>query len=69
VQTPEGTKVRAKVGKDTDINMLKEQLQQQYPNAQIEIEGDKKEHLIKKYQQKPSKKKTTENKTTNKPKY
>lgn len=47
VQTPEGTKVKAKVGKDTDINALKKQLQQQYPNAQIEIEGGKKESLIK----------------------
>jgi len=47
VQTPEGTKVKAKVGKDTDTNALKKQLQQRYPNAQIEIEGGKKEPLIK----------------------
>jgi len=47
VQTPEGTKVRAKVGKDTDVNMLKKQLERKYPNAQIEIEGGKKEPLIK----------------------
>jgi len=47
VQTPEGTKVKAKVGKDTDVNMLKKQLQQQYPNAQIEIEGGKQQPLIK----------------------
>jgi len=47
VQTPEGTKVRAKVGKDTDVNALKKQLQQKYPNAEIEIEGGKKEPLIK----------------------
>lgn len=47
VQTPEGTKVRAKVGKDTDVNELKRQLQRQYPNAEIEIEGGKKEPLIK----------------------
>jgi len=47
VQTPEGTKVKAKVGKDTDVNTLKKQLQQQYPNAEIEIEGGKKEPLIK----------------------
>jgi hypothetical protein len=47
VQTPEGTKVRARVGKDTDANALKKQLQQQYPNAQIEIEGGKKEPIIK----------------------
>jgi hypothetical protein len=38
-QTPEGTKVYAKVGKDVNVNELKRQLQQQYPNAQIYIEG------------------------------
>jgi len=38
-QTPEGTKVYAKVGKDTDVNALRRQLEQQYPGAQIEIEG------------------------------
>jgi len=47
VQTPEGTKVKAKVGKDTDAKTLKKQLQQQYPNAKIEIEGGKEEPLIK----------------------
>jgi len=46
VQTPEGTKVRAKVGKDTDVNTLKKQLEQKYPNAEIEIEGGRKEPLI-----------------------
>jgi len=46
-QTPKGTKVHARVGKDTDVNALKRQLQQRYPNAQIEIEGGKKEPLIK----------------------
>ena len=46
-QTQEGTKVRAKVGKDTDASMLRKKLQQQYPNAEIEIEGGKKEPLIK----------------------
>ncbi|MEM3640557.1 MAG: hypothetical protein QXH37_01345 [Candidatus Bathyarchaeia archaeon] len=45
-QTPEGTKVKAKVGKDTDVNMLRKHLQQQYPGAEIEIEGGKKEPLI-----------------------
>ncbi len=39
VQTPEGTKVNAKVGKNTDVNALRKQLQKQYPNAKIEIEG------------------------------
>lgn len=41
VQTPEGTKVKAKVGKNTDANAIRKQLQQQYPNAKIEIEADK----------------------------
>ncbi len=41
VQTPEGTKVKAKIGKNTDADALKKQLQQQYPNAKIEIEGGK----------------------------
>ena len=38
-QTPEGTRVYAKVGKNTDVNALRRQLEQQYPGAQIEIEG------------------------------
>lgn len=46
VQTPKGTKVRAKIGKNTDVKMLRKQLQQQYPNAEIEIEGGRKEPLI-----------------------
>jgi len=41
VQTPEGTKVKAKVGKNADANAVKKQLRQQYPNAKIEIEGGK----------------------------
>ena len=47
IQTPEGTKVRVKAGKDTDVSSLKRQLQQQYPNAEIEIEGGREEPLIK----------------------
>ncbi len=46
VQTPEGTKVRAKVGKDTDTDALEKQLKQQYPNAEIKIEGGKTKPLI-----------------------
>ena len=38
-RTPEGTKVYVKVGKDTNVNELRRQLQQQYPGAQMEIEG------------------------------
>jgi len=40
-QTPEGTKVHAKGGKDTDVGELRRRLTQQYPGAQIEIEGGK----------------------------
>ena len=39
VQTPEGTKVKVKVGKNTDVGAIRRQLQQQYPKAEIEIEG------------------------------
>jgi hypothetical protein len=56
VQTPEGTKVKAKVGKDTDTNALKERLQRQYPKAEIEIEGGKREPLIKEISTKALKK-------------
>lgn len=40
-QTPEGTKVHAKIGKNADADKVRRQLQQQYPNAEIEIEGGK----------------------------
>ena len=66
VQTPEGTKVKAKVGKNTDANALKRQLQQQYPNAKIEIEGGKTEPLIREISTKtlkPKNKKEEDNKT------
>ena len=33
--------IKAKIRKNTDANALKKQLQQQYPNAKIEIEGGK----------------------------
>jgi hypothetical protein len=65
-QTPEGTKVRAKVGKDTDVDTLRKQLQQQYPKAEIEIEGGKKEALIREISTKTLKK-TKKNKTNNSP--
>ncbi len=54
-QTPEGTKVRAKVGKDVDANALRRQLQKQYPGAKIEIEGGKSEPLIREISTKPIK--------------
>jgi hypothetical protein len=56
VQTPGGTKVKANVGKNTDVNVLRRRLQQQYPNAEIEIEGGKKEPLIKELSTKALKK-------------
>ena len=56
VQTPEGIKVRAKVGKDTDVNTLRKQLQQRYPNAEVEIEGSRKEPLIREISTKTLKK-------------
>jgi hypothetical protein len=40
-QTSEGTKVHAKVSGDVDVGELRRKLQQQYPNANIEIEGGK----------------------------
>ncbi|MGB9741068.1 MAG: hypothetical protein ACP5IM_04235 [Candidatus Bathyarchaeia archaeon] len=56
VQTPEGTKVKAKVGKDVDVSSLRKQLQREYPNAQIEIEGGKTEPLIREISTKTFKK-------------
>jgi len=60
-QTPEGTKVHAKIGKDADADALRRQLQQKYPNAEIEIEGGRKEPLIREISTKPIKE-TKENK-------
>jgi len=62
VQTPEGTKVKAKIRKNTDANALKKQLQQQYPNAKIEIEGGK--PLIREISTKTLKHKNEENMKT-----
>jgi hypothetical protein len=63
VQTPEGTKVKAKVGKNTDANAIKKKLQRQYPNAKIEIEGGKTQPLIREISTKPIK---SEDKKTDK---
>jgi len=60
-QTPKGTKVCAKVGKDTDVNALRRQLQQKYPNAEIEIEGGRKEPLIREISTKTLKEEKGEN--------
>ena len=46
VQTPQGTKVKAKVGKDTNSEAIRKKLKQQYPNAEIEIEGGSQKPLI-----------------------
>lgn len=63
-QTPEGTKVHAKVGKDTDVNALRRQLQQQYPGAQIEIEGGR--PLIREISTKPVKEEEEKERTEGK---
>jgi hypothetical protein len=52
-QTPQGTKVYAKVGEDADVNALKKSLQKQYPGAKIEIEGGR--PLIREIETKPVK--------------
>ena len=57
IQTPEGTKVKAKVGRDVDVNILRKQLEKQYPKAKIEIEGGRQEPLIKEISTKPVKEK------------
>lgn len=62
VQTPQGTKVKAKIGKNADANTVKKQLLQQYPNAKIEIEGGK--PLIREISTKTLKHKNEENKKT-----
>jgi len=51
-QTPQGTKVYAEVGKNMDANALRRRLQQQYPGAQIEIEGG--QPLIREISEKPA---------------
>lgn len=66
IQTPEGTKVKAKVGKDVDVNTLKKQLERQYPNAKIEIEGGKQEPLIREISTKPIHEEKTNKKEQNK---
>lgn len=64
VQTPEGTKVKAKVGKDTDATTLRKQLERQYPGAKIEIEGGKQEPLIREISAKPIREEKTDKKET-----
>ncbi|MEM3579240.1 MAG: hypothetical protein QXL54_03330 [Candidatus Bathyarchaeia archaeon] len=59
IQTPEGTKVKAKVGKDMDVNALRKQLEKQYPKAQIEIESVRQEPLIREVSTKPVKEEET----------
>ncbi|PDM26986.1 hypothetical protein CP083_00955 [Candidatus Bathyarchaeota archaeon B24-2] len=40
-QGPEGTKVYVKAGRNTDVEALRREIQQRYPNAEIHIEGGK----------------------------
>jgi len=63
VQTAEGTKVHAKVGKDVNVGTLRKQLQQKYPDAKIEIEGGKSEPLIREISTKPIKKEKEDDET------
>ena len=63
-QTPKGTNVKAKVGKDTDVNAFRKQLQQQYPNAKIEIEGGKTKPLIREVSTKTLKQESEEDSET-----
>ena len=42
----QGTKVKAKVGKNSNADVARRQLEKKYPDAEIEIEGGKKEPLI-----------------------
>lgn len=63
-QTPEGTVVKAKVGKDTDVNAFKRQLQQKYPGAKIEIEGGSAKPLIREISTKSLEEEREENNET-----
>ncbi|MBA7559459.1 hypothetical protein ES708_01073 [subsurface metagenome] len=63
VQTPEGTKVQVKVGKEVNVNTLRKQLQQKYPGAKIEIEGGESEPLIREISTKPIKKEKEDDET------
>lgn len=49
---PQGTKVHAKAGKNMEATRLRKQLQQQYPDAEIHIEGGK--PLIREVSTKPA---------------
>jgi hypothetical protein len=52
-QTPEGTKVYAKIGKNADQTKIRQQLEKKYPGATIQIEGGR--PLIKEISTKPVK--------------
>lgn len=62
-QDPQGTKVYAKAGKNTDVTGLRRQLQQRYPGAEIHIEGGK--PLIREISTKPLKPERKGRKTCN----
>lgn len=63
-QTPEGTVVKAKVGKGTDVNAFKRQLQHKYPGAKIEIEGGREKPLIREISTRSLKEEGDENSET-----
>lgn len=58
IRGPEGTKVYVKASGDTDVASLRRQLQQQYPGAEIHVEGGK--PLIREISTKPLKSKKDE---------
>lgn len=46
IQTPEGTEVDVKAGKDMDVGSLRKELERRYPGAKIKIEGGRSRPLI-----------------------
>ncbi len=62
-QTPKGTVVNAKVGKDTDASALRRQLQQKYPGAKIKIEGGSAKPLIREISTKSLEEREEDNET------
>ena len=46
IQTPEGTEINVKAGKDMDMGPLRKELERRYPGAKINIEGGRSRPLI-----------------------
>lgn len=57
-QTPEGTKVHAKIGKNANKTKIRKELERKYPGAEIQIEGGR--PLIREISTKPVKSKRTQ---------